>query len=514
MRILFYTLLSSTTICSSVFAQFGELDPTFGTHGKTIVGVGRQEDITQDMLIQPDGKILLVGYSDLGAQTMTLIRFNTDGSLDTTFGKKGKSVYIGQTHSHNQKLTLYADGRILVAEDDGQHPVLVRFRNNGIIDSSFGKNGRYDEGDFTPGRFHRSFILKDGTIVAPGSFSTQNSDYDYTLTWITPNGKRDSSKGINGRITQDILNKYDFASDAIMQSNGKVVMGGSIGTYFIKHFHMIRFNQDGSIDSTFGKDGTTLTNVTDSMDWLVNLLQQPDGKILASGYYYIGRKQQPAVVRYTADGILDLTFAKNGIAKIVDTAFDEPLRACAIDSTGRIIIGGSSWDGKNSTMFLGRLKYNGEIDSTYGNYGFQRYDISKQGDGCEALAVQHDGKYVLAGETYVNDTITYDYAVLRVLAEQASSVNNHFHQVADNGLTIYPNPCNDKITVKFINAISGSPTTFTIYDMLGRNLFQSTVSDDNSSAVTIVLPPLPDGSYSIECSNGVSKIIHRLVVLH
>jgi uncharacterized delta-60 repeat protein len=509
MRLLIVFLII-VEICSLAHAQPGGLDRSFGNSGVSIIGVGRREDITQDVLIQPDGKILVAGYSYVVGQDVSLIRLNTDGSLDKAFGQNGKAVYVGHTHSHSQKLTLYDDGKILVATDDQQRPILVRFKSNGILDSTFSVNGRYEDPEqFLAGRFHKAFVLKDNTILAPGSFSVKDNKYDYTLNWIRPNGVRDSSKGINGRITQNILNDEDFASDAIMQSNGKVVMGGSIGTYFIKHFHLVRFNENGTVDSSFGTAGMTLTKVTDTMEWLVKILQLPDNKILASGFYYNGRKQQPAVVRYTFNGVVDSAFGINGIVKIRFDSLDIPAYGCAVDSSNRIIICGSTWDGVASTMFLLRLKPDGEVDSSFGEHGLQKYDIGKQGDLAEAVAVQHDGNYIVAGETYINDTLDYDFAVLRVLPENILSVKND--KKISNTLSIYPNPILEHATILFTD-FNQSAIHVNITNMLGIVVFSHEyLLEENQMQINLDLSHLINGCYTCTIMTPEGRIGKRFI---
>jgi uncharacterized delta-60 repeat protein len=222
---------------SDLAAQPGTLDTSFGTGGATLVGFGRREDITEDVVIQPDGKILVAGYSDLQGQETSMIRLNSDGSLDTTFGIGGKVGYMGETHSHTQRIIVYPNGTILICADDAQRPVMMWFKPDGTVDSSFGKDGRLGE-LFASGHgvYHRAFILPDSSIVAAGSHGYYSSDssgwvYDIGLTYIKKNGIIDSSKGKNGRVLIDMRGHDDFAADALMQPDGKIVMGGSFGSY-------------------------------------------------------------------------------------------------------------------------------------------------------------------------------------------------------------------------------------------------------------------------------------------
>jgi uncharacterized delta-60 repeat protein len=506
----FFLIFLST---SSLLAQPGALDGTFGKDGVSFARVGSHEDIAQDLLIQPDGKILLAGYSDSVGQETSMIRLNTDGTLDTSFGTKGKVIFKGETHSHNQRLTLYPDGKILIAADDAARPVLMRFHSNGKPDSSFGTNGRLGEENLSHGVYHRAFLFGDSMIVAAGSHSRYTNDstngfYDYALTWITPSGKIDSSHGINGRIYHDILNKYDYAADALAQPGGKIIMAGSAGDYFIKHFHLIRFMPEGKVDSSFGTNGVTMTNITDSMDWLLGLSSQPDGKLLAAGIWYDKRRESPAIVRYDANGIPDTSFGQNGIVKMSHGLKSDWIYRAMMDSNKRIIAVGSTYDGTTSAFSLYRFDEFGNLDSAFGVNGHASFDIGSKGDGAETVAVQADGNYILGGDSYRNDTAQYDFAVIRVLSEGKSGVASFDPLSYRPDITIYPNPSSDELRICY-ELEKDEYCTLEIFSETGmhiaslmKNNYRSAGKNEEIFSVRDLLP----GTYflNIHCSGNSS----------
>jgi uncharacterized delta-60 repeat protein len=253
----------------------------------------------------------------------------------------------------------------------------------------------------------------------------------------------------------------------------------------------------------------TLAKVTDTMEWLVHILPAPGNKILASGFYYNGRNQQPAVVRYTSNGIVDSTFGINGIVKIRFDSLDMPAYGSSIDSSQRIIICGSTWDSLNSTMFLLRLKPNGEVDSSFCEHGLQKYDIGKLGDIAEAVAVQRDGNYILAGETYINDTVEYDFAVLRVLPENVLSVKNDNH--ISTTLSIYPNPISKNAIILF-SCPSQSSIHLEITNMLGMVMYSHEyLLEESQKQISLDLSHFINGCYTCSIITTEGRICKRFI---
>ncbi len=505
---LFFLLL----LCiSDILAQPGALDKSFGNGGVSLVGFGRREDIAEDIVVQSDGKILLAGYSDLAGQETSMIRLNTDGSLDTTFGKGGKVDYNGETHSHNQRIMLYPNGTILICADDAARPVMMWFKPDGTVDSSFAKNGRL--GEFFAddhGLYHRVFLLEDSSLIAAGSHGHYDDDsntwvYDIGLTYLKKSGVIDSSKGKNGRVLFDALNKHDYAFDAIMQRNGKIVIGGSYGSYFTKDFTLHRFNRDGSLDLSFGTGGRSIVDVTDTMDWLIGLSSQPDGKMLAAGIWYDSTDERPVIVRYHENGIVDTSFGSDGIVKIDNNIESDWIYKAMMDSAGRIVAVGSLYDGVSSVTTLYRLLANGKLDSSFGENGLARFDVGTRGDGAEAMAIQSDGKYVLGGDSYRSDTVDYDFAVLRVLVGGELDVkNDNKSNSITSQLSVYPNPLTDNITIR-AELENDSYCTLKLYGERGelvKIFFHDESYIEGVFEESIWLRDIPQGVYFLTLDDG------------
>lgn len=513
--LLFFLLLVSL---SDLSAQPGILDKSFGEDGVSLVGVGVNEDIAQDIVIQSDGKILITGYSGILGQQTSMIRLNTNGSLDTTFGKGGKVVYIGETYSHNQRITLYTNGTILICADDAERPVMMWFKPDGSVDSSFAKNGRL--GEFFArerGIYHRAFILPDSSIVAAGSHGYYNSDtddyvFDIGLTYITKRGMIDSSKGKAGRVLFDMRGFGDYASDALMQSNGKIVIGGSFGSSTDKHFHLIRFYPNGMLDSSFGTNGITSTEISDGINSMKGLSDQSDGKILAAGTWYDGGTACPTIVRYMVNGIVDSSFAMNGILKMDNNNNYEVIQKAMMDSVGRIVVVGWRSDSTICPM-LYRLMSNGTLDSTFGANGLARFDFSEEFERGEAVAIASDGKYIIGGHSVINDSASYDFAVLRVLADGELDVKQFRGKDNPLGISLYPNPTGTNVTIR-ATLENDSYCTLKLYGDRGelvKIFFQDEFQTEGIFEKSIWLSDILQGVYFITLDDG--KTTHSVKIL-
>lgn len=235
----------------------GTIDTSFGTNGSVVINANYPLAVA----VQPaDQKILTVG--DLG----TLVRLNPNGSLDTTFGTGGK-VEIGQS---GWALKALSDGKILVSGTSTQgssSPMAVmRFNPNGSVDTSFGTNGRAVALFFGNGSFGRAFTVDldpFGNIIAGGIARPKNTLYnDFAAARFTPSGQPDSAFNGNGKVTYGFAGLNDQGRGIVAQSDGKLVVTGAAELATgIRDWALVRFNLDGSLDTTFGNNGTATVDL-------------------------------------------------------------------------------------------------------------------------------------------------------------------------------------------------------------------------------------------------------------
>ena len=256
----------------------GDLDPTFGVGGVVTTPILRGG--AQALVLQPDGKLVAAGK---GGDHFALVRYNPDGSLDTGFGVGGKvTTSIAAPGSEAYALALQPDGKLVAAgrtweENQGKIMsmfALVRYNPNGSRDTSFGSEGLvwwplYD----SSARAFALALQPDGKLVAAGP-------PNFTLVRYNPDGSLDTSFGSGGVVTTAIGAYGDGAFALALQPNGKLVAAGYASpTKFPDYFAVVRYNPDGSVDRTFGADGT----VTTPSGVAEALALQPDGKLVAVG---------------------------------------------------------------------------------------------------------------------------------------------------------------------------------------------------------------------------------------
>ncbi|PYL56293.1 MAG: hypothetical protein DMF30_10320 [Verrucomicrobia bacterium] len=400
-------------------AAGGDLDPTFGTGGQVTTDFNHSTDIANAVALQPDGKLVVVGQTytnnDFSGEDFAVARYNTDGTLDTTFGVHGKvrTDFPGLAAVASSVL-VQPDGKILVA--GGAFPLftflgdfeLVRYNPNGSLDTSFG-NGGIVTTSF-PGQGSYAFALAlqaDGKIIAAGTdfvnFSNEdNSNTDFGLERYNPDGTPDATFGNGGQVTTDFDGFNDDAFSVLIQADGKIVAVGSAknpATFY--DFAAVRYLADGTIDTTFGVAGKVRTDFGHAdFDQARSAVLQPDGKIVAAGtaIFNNGLSEPFAVARYNTNGTLDTTFSSDGKMFIDFGSFDQTAYKVLLQPDGKIVtVGYPNTESSDSDFLLARLKTNGSLDRTFGIGGKVRTSFGDLNGGAYGAVLQPDGKIVAVG---------------------------------------------------------------------------------------------------------------------
>ncbi len=295
----------------------GSLDTTFSGDGKQTASFG-DSDVPTGVVVQGDGKIVAVGNTCNGNPDTTcdfaLARFNANGSLDTSFSGDGKQTADLGDIDIAYATTVQGDGKIVVVGNVSQLPsgatdfALARFDSNGSLDTSFSGDGKQttDFGSFND-QAHGVAIQADGKIVVAGQ-SLSGSD-DFALARYTPNGTLDTSFSGDGKQLTDFGGFA--AANAVALQGGKIVLAGtgSLGGTGGNDFALARYKPNGSLDTTFSGDGKQTTDFG-SGDAANAVALQADGKIVAAGRG--AGEGDFALARYRANGSLDTTFSADG----------------------------------------------------------------------------------------------------------------------------------------------------------------------------------------------------------
>jgi len=390
----------------------GLLDQTFGSLGiadPNFLPLNNSQ--LQALVIQPDGKLVAAGYTSNGVNNRFIIsRYNTNGSLDISFGTAGFTVtdVTPGNNSIANALIIQPDGKLVAAGYGGNGVndvfAIVRYTTNGILDTSFGTNG-ITSTDVSPGiqnQIKALVIQPDGKLVAAG-FANNGVNQLFALARYSANGVLDTTTfGTGGITTTDATPVNGSQINAlIIQPDGKLVAAGygSNGVYQL--FTLARYSTNGILDTaTFGTAGITVTDVTPPNTSLANaLIIQPDGKLVAAGYGGNGVNNFSTLTRYNNNGILDTTFGTAGITVTNVTPLNNnQINACLIQPDGKLIAAGYGSNGVNNFFALTRYSANGILDTTFGTAGITTTDVtSPNNNQINACLIQPDGKIVAAG---------------------------------------------------------------------------------------------------------------------
>jgi uncharacterized delta-60 repeat protein len=336
-------------IANPAAAPPGDLDPTFDGDGKVTTDFAGIFAVAGAVAIQGDGKIVAAGTTaDVsGISDFALARYNTDGSLDTAFDGDGKVTtdFAGLSDEANA-ISIQGDGKIVAAGvariglNGPQDFALARYNTDGSLDTTFGGDGKVTT-DFAGAndQAHAVAIQGDGKIVAAGLAGS-----DFALARYNTDGSLDTTFGGDGKVTTDFAGPTDQAHAVAIQGDGKIVAAGFAGSDF--DFALARYNTDGSLDTTFGGDGKVTTDFagSGSRDEAHAVAIQGDGKIVAAGLAVVSGIFDFALARYRADGSLDTIFSGDGKVT-TDFAGDfDVANGVVIQANGRIVAAGFAGD--------------------------------------------------------------------------------------------------------------------------------------------------------------------------
>lgn len=396
------------------FNSDGAFDTSFDSDGKVLTSVIANTDRLTSMALQSDGKIVAVGWS--GSPTVfSAVRYNTDGSLDTTFDGDGRVTTTVNTNPAAASVAIQSDGKIVVAGNASSSGntdfALVRYNTNGSLDTTFDGDGRVTTPIGTGTDFATSVrVQSDGKIVASGGANMPTEDF--AVIRYNSNGSLDTTFDTDGKATTNFGTAIDGLSSMAIQTDDKIIAFGYYTTSAnLGDFAIARFNTNGSLDTTFDADGKQTTDVGDIGSIGYSVAVQTDNKIVVAGVAQIPGANKFAVVRFNGDGSLDNTFGTNGKAVIPVSSSSETAQAVAIQSDGKIVVGGIAIVGSNSVFAIARLNSDGSFDSSFDTDGIANTIIGSS-SSVRSLTVQADGKIIAAGPAFITGNGN-DFAVVR-----------------------------------------------------------------------------------------------------
>ena len=397
----------------------GTLDSGFATNGTILEPLGSGDAEAWAVALQSDGKIVTAGHVRSGLDRFGIARFNTDGTLDLSFGGGGSAVSVGPGDAGAYAMAIQSDGKILLggysmtAASGGKKVFTVaRFNADDTIDTSFGSSGFAILSAGAADEVIRSIGLQaDGKIVVAGPIST--------------GGTRLARLGANGAVdatwaTTNVA-YFDGGMDLVVQGDGKVAVAGTMPHGPVNDAAVLRLNANGSIDASFG-DSTCPGTAEHTCVGVAHAVlggTPPDcactvtrgtvyGLALQSGNYLVSGDAYSnsfggavAVLRFNSSGTPDGTFAASAQSGLRPTGGTGDLgRGLAVRSDGRIVVAAqANGERGDYDSLVVALTANGQLDTTFNASGYSKLDVGSMKSQWRAGALQADGKVVAAGYT-------------------------------------------------------------------------------------------------------------------
>jgi len=400
--------------------SLGQLDPNFGTGGKVMTGwpgAGNPNAWANAVALQRDGKIVVAGDAFLWSssgnhQDFAIARYDRDGVLDPTFGSEGllTTALLGRDEAF--AVAIQSDGKIVVGgyagymgSEDPEFFALVRYNSDGTRDKSFGSNGKVmTQLSSFYDEVQALAIQPDGKILAAGL----SSDRDFALARYNTDGTLDSTFGAGGKVLTEFPLYYASSAHGVgLRQDGHIVVAGYVAEGTIADFALACYNPDGSLDTRFGKGGRVTADLFGKNEYGVSLAIQQDGNLIVAGNVGVWNAQnQFALARYTEDGLLDPNFGQSGRVAVDFSPDTSSLKSLAVQPDGKVVMAGSVNKGARGQDFLDfvvvRLNADGSQDLTFGMNGKVTTDFADDMDVATAVCVVPDGRILAVG--YSNQT--------------------------------------------------------------------------------------------------------------
>ena len=474
-------------------------DTTFGFNGNVRTSIGTSNEIASHVLIQSDGKILVAGdqtdHPIFGPQRFAIVRYLSNGTLDSSFGTNGKATFLFESQSFLNDMSLQSDGKILLAGQSSSGYCVARVSTDGTLDTSFGTNGyTVLAPTFGSAAINSVVVYVDDSFLVSGTEQIQNStNYSLKLIKFNANGLVDTSFGNQGILVPDLDFESNLGGKILIQSDGKIIIGGaskiSENNALIEKTYFSRLNVNGSIDSFFGTNGVLFLEDNFSLkDFIID----NNNEIIFIGNTNTnaqGTNGNVYISKYNNLGLLDSSFGTNGRTIVSVNSFAEYANTITKQSDGKFLLGGSYFNTLSTTdSLIVRFLQNGQIDNTFGTNGVFQVTVTSGTDIITDMIMTPNNQIVTTG--YANYSTNFDFSTLRINIDITLDSNIE-EKIFCN---VYPNPVVDVFHIVSQELIDGVE----LYDLNGKLLLKK---DHNDFECVFSIADFPKGVYLIKITS-------------
>lgn len=470
-------------------AQVGALDTTFGTNGNvTHVSYSPEHFEPIDSKELSDGTIMVVSQFQ---KKIKLKKFNTDGSINTSFGVNGLIQNDFPSLNYAASLVIQTGDKMVVsgawsnAADDS---FLLRYYADGSFDTSFGTNGLL----LYPATYYTSRCksLPDNSFIVPLTQVPLTTSNSFSIVKLTPAGVLDTSFGTNGTASASIFNNLNDiceVNNLIIQPDGKIIVIGKAKTATgTQQYASVRFLPNGSLDATFGVNGIAVYNPFSTPAFLVNIncsTLQSDGKIIIGinyEQYNTDTNARMMCIRLNANGSLDTSYGINGYNFISNDFYTTSNMLLQPD--GKLLIVGRSENVATTySNYILRLNSNGSYDTDFNNTGFNLLPsplIPGFVEGFLGVYWQPDGKILTLGRGYIGQFVAIPYTMLSRFNSGLLGTES-FNK---SEVRVFPNPSTGLV---YLDNTNSSFKSVQVYNSIGQLISTKTLGVAASASIDL-----------------------------
>lgn len=511
MKLIHATLVLSANFLlnNTVEAQAGALDPSFGNGGIVTTDVDQVQNYGYGSVMQPDGRILMVGGTYGPVDTVfTVVRYASDGALDPTFGAGGiVQLDFNGSEAQGLEIALQTDGRIVVggiATGTNYDFGLARLMPDGSLDPSFDGDGYLITSAGPSYEFLAGLLVQpDGRILIAGiSFSANNNPW--AIMRFQADGSLDTTFGNNGIASEPAdTATTTFPTALALQPDGKILLAGRQGSAGTEDFGLTRRNANGSPDLSFGNNGWAIWDINATNDQPGSLLVQGDGKILVVGTSNMNSPPfdwTETLLRCDANGSLDPSFGQGGIVTNYVASDYLPSVKSAFQQDGKIVTAAQFNDAGSFKIFVQRYTTGGALDPTFDLDGSVITIADPSYNFANDVLIQPDQKILITGST------GSDILLLRYLNDIDIGVVEF--TANESTMLMHPNPVSDFTMLDYTIEEEGS-LSLRLLDLHGREvrtIFSNEERPAGEHRETLDLSDLSAGSYVLVLSSAVGGV--------